>query len=51
MLKLQMDLGGKVPHKVLRRAQFREQHFDEDLNFLQKEVDKISNKVRMARLF
>lgn len=44
MLKLQMDLAGKVPHKLLRKAQFREQHFDDDLNFLQAEVDKIANK-------
>lgn len=46
MLKLQMDVGGKVPHKLLRRAQFRDQHFDDDLNFMQKDIDKVSSKVR-----
>ena len=51
MLKLHMDIGGKVPNKLLRRAQFRDQHFDDDLNFLQRDIDKVSNKVsaKLAR--
>jgi serine/threonine-protein kinase PRP4 len=46
-----MDIGGKVPNKLLRRAQFRDQHFDDDLNFLQRDIDKVSNKVsaKLAR--
>ncbi len=46
MLKLMMELKGKVSNKMLRKGQFLDQHFDEDLNFLCHETDKISNKVR-----
>ncbi|KAJ3412115.1 U4/U6 small nuclear ribonucleoprotein prp4 [Chytridiales sp. JEL 0842] len=44
MLKLMMDVKGKFPHKMVRKGQFSAQHFDEGLNFLQVEFDKIANK-------
>lgn len=44
MLKLMMDLKGKFPNKMLRKAQFIDIHFDSDLNFLSTDVDKISGK-------
>lgn len=44
MLKLMMELKGKFSNKMLRKGQFVDQHFDEDLNFLCHETDKISNK-------
>ncbi|EGF79289.1 hypothetical protein BATDEDRAFT_12290 [Batrachochytrium dendrobatidis JAM81] len=44
MLRLIMDLKGKFPHKMLRRGQFTCEHFDDSLNFLQQETDKISGK-------
>ncbi|KAH6580166.1 hypothetical protein BASA61_005287 [Batrachochytrium salamandrivorans] len=44
MLRLIMDLKGKFPPKMLRRGQFTPEHFDENLNFLQQESDKISGK-------
>lgn len=46
MLKLMMELKGKFSNKMLRKGQFANQHFDDDLNFLCHETDKISNKVR-----
>ena len=46
MLRLIMDVKGKFPNKMLRRGQFMSNHFDEQLNFLQQERDKISGKVR-----
>jgi len=44
MLKLMMELKGKFSNKMLRKGQFANQHFDDDLNFLCHETDKISNK-------
>jgi serine/threonine-protein kinase PRP4 len=44
MLKLMMELKGKFSNKMLRKGQFANQHFDDDLNFLYHETDKISNK-------
>ncbi|KAL2918472.1 U4/U6 small nuclear ribonucleoprotein prp4 [Polyrhizophydium stewartii] len=44
MLKLIMDVKGKFPHKMLRRGQFTPEHFDDNLNFLLQETDKISGK-------
>jgi serine/threonine-protein kinase PRP4 len=47
MLKLMMDVKGKFPHKMLRKGQFTNLHFDDNLNFLQVDFDKVSNKVHM----
>lgn len=44
MLKLMMDLKGKFPNKLIRRSQFREQHFDQQCNFLYREVDKVTQR-------
>lgn len=45
MLKCFMDLKGKIPNKVIRKGQFREQHFDTNYNFLSHEIDKITERV------
>jgi serine/threonine-protein kinase PRP4 len=45
MLRFMMELKGKFPHKVLKRGQFADQHFDDKLDFVQRDVDKISGKV------
>lgn len=45
MLKLIMDLKGKFPNKVLRKGVFTHQHFDDDLNFIQTDIDKVTGKV------
>jgi hypothetical protein len=50
MLKLMMELKGKFPNKMLRKGQFANQHFDDDLNFLCHETDRISNKVGTVQL-
>lgn len=34
MLKYMMDLRGKLPNKVIRRAFFKDKHFDQNCNFL-----------------
>jgi serine/threonine-protein kinase PRP4 len=45
MLKLMMDLKGKMPNKLIRKATFRENHFDSNFNFLYHEVDKVTQRV------
>lgn len=46
MLKLMMDYKGKIPNKMVRKGALREQHFDENCNFLYHEVDKVTQRVR-----
>ena len=48
MLKLMMDLKGKIPHKVVKKGQFMANHFDEKLDFVYQDVDKISGNVSLA---
>jgi serine/threonine-protein kinase PRP4 len=50
MLSLMMALKGKIPHKVLKKGQFTSRHFDEDLNFLQEDTDKITGNVIFFQL-
>lgn len=49
MLKFHMDVKGKFPHKVVRRGQFREQHFDPSFNFLYQEIDRVTERVSPSR--
>ncbi|KAK7306943.1 hypothetical protein VNO77_39589 [Canavalia gladiata] len=44
MLRLHMELKGPFPKKMLRKAAFIEQHFDQDLNFLATEEDPVTKK-------
>lgn len=43
-LRLIMEVKGPFPAKVLKRALFREEHFDDDFNFLLREYDHITGK-------
>ena len=45
MLKLMFDVKGRMPNKVVKKAMFREKHFDESFNFMFVETDKITQKV------
>lgn len=45
MLKFFMDVKGKMPNKLIRKSQFRDQHFDQNCNFLYHEVDKVTERV------
>ncbi len=45
MLKLMMDLKGRFSQKLVKRGKFSDLHFDEDMNFLHVEINKISGKV------
>ncbi|KAI8377571.1 kinase-like domain-containing protein [Radiomyces spectabilis] len=44
MLKHMMELKGRFPNKLLRKAQFTAQHFDEDYNFMSVELDRLTKK-------
>lgn len=48
MLKFFMDLKGKIPNKVIRKGQFRDQHFDQSCNFLYHEIDKITEREKIV---
>ena len=45
MLKFFMDLKGKMPNKLIRKGQFKDQHFDTNCNFLYHEVDRVTERV------
>lgn len=47
MLKFFMDLKGKIPNKVIRKGIFKDQHFDNQCNFLYHEVDKVTERVSL----
>ena len=49
MLKLMMEVKGKMPHRVAKRGMLKDQHFDGSFNFLYTEVDKVTEKVRAAQ--
>ncbi|EFJ31639.1 hypothetical protein SELMODRAFT_86693 [Selaginella moellendorffii] len=44
MLRLHMELKGPFPKKMLRKAMFTAQHFDQDLNFHAIEEDPVTKK-------
>ncbi|KAF6147115.1 hypothetical protein GIB67_036834 [Kingdonia uniflora] len=44
MLRLQMELKGPFPKKMLRKGVFADQHFDQDLNFHASEEDPVTKK-------
>ena len=48
MLKLFMELKGKIPNKLVRKGQFRAQHFDDQCNFLSHETDKVTQKDKVT---
>ena len=45
MLKLMMEVKGKMPHKMARKGMFKDNHFDPSFNFLYTEVDKVTERV------
>lgn len=47
MLKCFMDLKGKIPNKIIRKGQFKDNHFDANGNFLSHEIDKVTERVNI----
>lgn len=50
MLKCFMEVKGKFPNKLIRKAQFKDQHFDSDCNFLHHEIDKVTEREKIVVL-
>ncbi|XP_040567436.1 serine/threonine-protein kinase PRP4 homolog [Lepeophtheirus salmonis] len=50
MLKLFMELKGKFPNKLIRRGQFRNQHFDDNCSFLFRDTDKVTQRDRIVTM-
>uniref|UniRef100_A0A8C7T3M4 Serine/threonine-protein kinase PRP4 homolog n=1 Tax=Oncorhynchus mykiss TaxID=8022 RepID=A0A8C7T3M4_ONCMY len=48
MIKLAMDLKGKMPNKMIRKGVFKDQHFDQNLNFLYTEVDRVTEREKVT---
>lgn len=46
MLRLMMEVKGKLNHRLIKKASFGEMYFDENINFLSVEKDKITGAVR-----
>jgi serine/threonine-protein kinase PRP4 len=47
MLHLMMDLKGKFNHRMIKKAQFGPMHFDDGMNFVSIETDKITGQVSL----
>ena len=45
MLKLMMELKGKLPNRLARKEMFKDQHFDSNFNFLYSAIDRVTEKV------
>lgn len=50
MLKLFMDLKGKMPHKIIRKGLLRDKHFDSNCNFKFVEVDKVTEREKVTTM-
>jgi len=48
MLKLFMELKGKIPNKLIRKGQFRSNHFDDSCNFTSHEIDKVTQRDKVT---
>ncbi|CAI4225882.1 unnamed protein product [Auanema sp. JU1783] len=50
MLKLFTEVKGKFPNKLVRKAQFKDQHFDSNCNLLYHEIDKVTQRDKITVL-
>ena len=50
MLKLFMDLKGKIPHKIVRKGMCKDQHFDSNCGFLYHDIDKVTQREKVVAM-
>ncbi|GMT28532.1 hypothetical protein PFISCL1PPCAC_19829 [Pristionchus fissidentatus] len=50
MLKLFTEVKGAYPNKLIRKAAFKDQHFDSNCNFLYHETDKVTQRDKITIL-
>ncbi|EDV95652.1 GH15661 [Drosophila grimshawi] len=48
MLKFFMDVKGKIPNRIVRKGQFKDQHFDQSCSFLYHEIDKLTEREKIV---
>lgn len=48
MLYLMMEVKGKLNHRMIKKSSLGEMHFDETMNFLSVEKDKITGQVSLT---
>jgi len=48
MMRLFMELKGKIPNKIIRKGMFRENHFDESCSYMAHEIDKITQRDKVS---
>ncbi|RWS28390.1 Serine/threonine-protein kinase PRP4-like protein [Leptotrombidium deliense] len=48
MLKFFMDLKGRFSNKMIRKGAFKDQHFDQNCNFLYQEIDKVTEREKVV---
>eukprot|EP00118_Oscarella_pearsei_P008839 m.47507 g.47507 ORF g.47507 m.47507 type:complete len:173 (+) comp33801_c0_seq1:2301-2819(+) len=50
MLKLMMDLKGKMPTRMIRKGIFKEKHFDSANNFRYTQIDRVTEREKVTLL-
>eukprot|EP00800_Vazella_pourtalesii_P007052 TRINITY_DN192_c0_g1_i1.p1 TRINITY_DN192_c0_g1~~TRINITY_DN192_c0_g1_i1.p1 ORF type:complete len:769 (-),score=118.57 TRINITY_DN192_c0_g1_i1:45-2351(-) len=50
MLKLMMEIRGKISNKMIKKGVAKDKHFDSQLNFQYLEVDKVTKKEKISIL-
>ena len=50
MLKLMMEIKGKLSNKMIKKGLAKDKHFDSQLNFQYLEVDKVTKKEKISTL-
>jgi len=50
MLKLFMDLKGKIPNKIIRKGQFKDIHFDSNCCFLYHDIDRVTQREKVVQM-
>ena len=48
LLQLFTEVKGAFPNKLIRKAAFKTQHFDDNCNFLYKETDKVTQREKVS---
>jgi len=48
MMRLFMELKGKIPNKIIRKGMFRENHFDESCSYMAHEIDKVTQRDKVS---
>ena len=50
MLKLMMEIKGKISNKMIKKGTAKDKHFDSNLNFQYLEIDKVTKKEKISIL-